>query len=131
MNKILQNNSLSPIALFAVIAGAAGSVVFTLIAGHNNKSVLLVLLFVIWVLSPFVAMVVAAIHSRSWSVRMRSILLYMMIFLTLASIICYSGVMSPPGVKPGFVFLVIPLISWLVLLIIFLTVSVGQRRLNK
>jgi len=42
-----------------VLAGAVGSLGFTLYTGRNNKSVLLIVLFFIWVPSPFIGLLVA------------------------------------------------------------------------
>ncbi|HEX7198860.1 MAG TPA: hypothetical protein VF213_05265, partial [Dongiaceae bacterium] len=44
-------------ALIAALAGAAGSLGLMHRAGHRNPSRLLVLLFALWVLSPFTALV--------------------------------------------------------------------------
>lgn len=43
-------------AMLAVVAGAVGSVGLTLRAGHRNNSLVLQMLFLIWVLLPFVAL---------------------------------------------------------------------------
>ena len=42
-------------ALTFALAGAAGAVGLTLYAGRHNNSLILRLIFVVWVLSPFVA----------------------------------------------------------------------------
>src|SRR5436309_5580415 len=58
------------VALIAALVGALGSVGLVLQVGRRKHSPrLLLALFVIWVLSPFVALVVANIASKSWSVR--------------------------------------------------------------
>lgn len=49
---------LRAVALIAVVAGAGGSIGLMLWAGHRNPSRLLIVLFAIWVLSPFVALVI-------------------------------------------------------------------------
>src|SRR5262245_21009562 len=50
---------LSASAQIAVVAGAGGSLGLMLYAGRRNPSWILLLLFAIWVLSPFVAAVLA------------------------------------------------------------------------
>src|SRR5450432_3739404 len=57
---------LRAVSLIAVVVGAVGSVGLMLSAGRSTPRFLLVL-FVIWVLSPFVALAWANVVSRRWS----------------------------------------------------------------
>ena len=114
-------------AFIVVISGAVGSLGFTLHAGRNNKSILLILLFVVWVLSPFVALAVGNVISNRWPVLTRMILYSLTIALTIGSLVSYSGIFSLPGTKPGFIFLVVPLISWL-LIAIFIPIARSLSR---
>jgi len=61
-------------ALIVVLAGAVGSVGLMLHAGHRNPSRLLLVLFALWVLSPFIALVLANMVSKRWSVLTRATL---------------------------------------------------------
>ena len=117
MKKNLTFSLLRAIAVVVVLAGAGTSLALTLHAGRNNKSVLLPALFFIWVLSPFIALMVAIAVSERWPALARAALYSFMIVLTLSSLVCYSGLLSPKGTKPAFVFLIVPLISWLVIAI--------------
>lgn len=128
MKKILTINNLQKTSFVFVIGGAIDSLAFTLRAGHNNKSVLLILLFAIWVLSPFIALIVANVFSSRWSVPARRTLYCLVIFLTIVSLIGYSGVLSPTGTKTAFVFLVIPLLSWIIMVI---ATILSRRLLHK
>jgi hypothetical protein len=56
---------LQSFALGVIIVGALGSLYLTMRAGGNNKSLLLVLLFLLWVLSPFAALIRINILSGS------------------------------------------------------------------
>lgn len=56
--------SLRKVALIAVVAGAAVSVGLILWIGHRNPSRVLLGLFVIWDLSPFVGLVLADVVSK-------------------------------------------------------------------
>src|ERR1700722_11480860 len=103
------------IALMVVLTGAGGSLGFVVHIGRNNKSVLLIVLFIIWVLSPFVALLIANMISTRWPVLIRKTLYSLTIFFTLGSLICYSGLWSPHGTKPAFIFLVVPLVSWILI----------------
>ncbi len=128
MKKNLTLNILRISSLAVGTIGALGSLCFTIHAGRNNKSVLLVLLFVIWVLSPFAALVVANVVSKRWSIFARKSLYSLMLILTVLSLVCYSGVLSPAGTKTAFVFLVVPLISWLLIAIFILIArSLSQK----
>ena len=117
-------------ALIVVISGALGSVGFTLHTGRNNPSVLLILLFVVWVLSPFVALLVAYVISNRWPVITRVAFYSLMIVLTIGSLVSYAGLFSPSGTKPAFVFLVVPLISWLLIAIFIPIARLLSRRSN-
>ncbi|SRR5258706_11059992 len=129
--KILPLSLLRTIAIVVVLVGAGASLALMFRAGHNNKSVLLLGLFAIWVLSPFVALLVANIVSKNWSVLTRLALYILMLFLTFGSLVGYSGVLSPPGTKPAFVFLVVPLISWLLIVIVIPIAASLSRRLSR
>lgn len=101
-------------ALIAVPAGGVGSVGLMLRAGRHNDSRVLLLLFGIWVLSPFIAALLANVALKHRSVVTRAALYVMMLVLTLGSLAIYGYVaFGHPRVKTGFVFLVVPFASWL------------------
>jgi ABC-type transport system involved in multi-copper enzyme maturation permease subunit len=110
-------------ALIALLAGAFGSVGFMLRAGHPNPSRVLLLLFAIWVLSPFVALVFAIIVSKDSSVLRRATLYGVVVVLTVSSLAIYGAVaFGPPRTKTAFAFVVVPPASWL---LIAITVSIA------
>ena len=110
---------LRAVAMIAVLAGAGGSVGLMLRAGHRNNSRILLVLFGIWVLSPFMALILANVVSKRWSVFSRATLYGVMLVLTLGSLAIYGDVaLGPPRAKPAFVFLVVPLASWLLIAIV-------------
>jgi hypothetical protein len=128
MKKYFTLYMLRIVALTAGLAGALGSLSFVLHTGRNNDSVLLVLLFVAWVLSPFIALFVANLVSMRWPAFTRVILYCLIIFLTVGSLLSYSGTLRLPGKKPAFVFLVVPLLSWIIIAIVIpITISVSHR----
>lgn len=111
--------TLSGAALIAVLAGAVGSLGFMLHAGRHNNSRILLLLFAVWVLSPFMAAVLANGVSKRWSVPTRTTLNVVMLVLTLGSLAVYGDVaFGHPRAKIGFVFLVVPLASWLLMAVV-------------
>jgi hypothetical protein len=102
-------------ALIAVLGGALGSVGFMLRAGRNAP-VFLKLLFGLWVLSPFMALVLADVISKRWSLLTRATLYSVMLVLTLGSLTIYGDVaLAPPRSQGAFVFVVVPPASWLLI----------------
>jgi hypothetical protein len=127
MKKILTLSLLRTVALVVVLAGVVGSISLVLYKGRNNESVLLIALFVAWVLSPFVALLLADKVSKRWTDFTRKTLYILMLALTILSLLSYSGVLSPMETKTAFVFLVVPLISW-VLIVILLLIARSQSK---
>ena len=129
--KISSNQNLLRItALTVVLLGAVGSLYFMFNVGSNQKSVLLLALFTAWVLSPFVGLFVATKISNRWTVVTRSSLYLLMIILAIGSLVAYSGALTPSGTKPAFIFLVIPFVSWLLIVIVIPIVRRWSRNRN-
>jgi hypothetical protein len=83
-------------------------------AGRHQQSRILILLFAVWVLSPFLAGVLAHIASERWSILTRKTLSVVMLVLTVGSLIIYGNTaFGHSTAKVGFVFLMVPLASWL------------------
>jgi hypothetical protein len=88
-------------------------------AGHRNPSRLLLVLFALWVLSPFIALVLANMVSKRWSVLARATLYTVMLVITVGSLAIYGDVaLGPPRTKAAFVFVVVPSASWLLIAIV-------------
>jgi dienelactone hydrolase len=118
-------------AMIAVRAGAVGSVGLMLWVGHRNPSRLLLVLFAIWVLSPFVALVLAHVVSKSWSVITQATLYTVTLVLTLASLAIYAAVAwGPPRAQAAFVFILVPPASWLFVAIVIPITAVISGRLS-
>lgn len=116
---------LRAVAMTGVVAGAGGSLGLMLRVGHRNPSIILLLLFGIWVLSPFVALVFAGFISKRWPLLTRATLYSAMLVVTLGSLAIYGNVaFGPARAKPAAVFLVVPLASWLLIAIV---VPVARR----
>jgi hypothetical protein len=104
-------------ALVAVLVGAAGSVSLMLHVGRRKHSPrLLLVLFAIWLLSPFAALVLAHVISKRWSVLTRATLYSVMLVLTLGSLAIYGDVaLGPLSAKTVPVFVIVPAASWLLI----------------
>ena len=112
-----------------MVAGAVGSVGLTLYAGRHNPSRLLVALFAIWVLSPFLAVTIASRRSSAFA---RGPLYSMSPILTVGSLAMYlHPAWRPSGSAPAFVFLVVPLVSWLLIAIVVVTATLVSRGLPR
>src|SRR5258705_9858346 len=119
---------LGTVALIAVLAGTGGSVGLMLRAGRSAPRLLLVL-FTIWVLSPFVALAWANIVSKRWSVLTRATLYCVTLVITLGSLGIYlDRVLRPPKSTPAFVFVVVPPVSWMLMTIVLATAALILRR---
>jgi len=127
-NELRSLSVLRTAVLIALPAGAAGSIGFMLRAGHRNPSRVLLILFAIWVISPFVALLFATIVSKDWSVLTRSTLYGVMLVLTVSSLAIYGDVaFGPPRVKTAFAFVVVPPASWLLIAITISTAALISR----
>jgi len=118
-------------ALIVVLAGAVGSLGFLLREGRHAPRFLLVL-FVLWVLSPFMALVWANLVSKRWSVATQATLYIVMLVITVGSLSIYGAVaLRLSRAKPAAVFLVVPLASWLLTATGVPIAALTSRRLSR
>ena len=118
---------LRAVALAAALAGAVGSVVLMFRAGH--PPVLLRVLFVIWVLSPFGALLLADMFSQRWSILTRATLYSVTLVIALGSLGIYGAdALGPPKSKAAVVYVVVPTASWLLLAIVIPIAALISRR---
>ena len=118
-------------APMAVLGGAAGSLGFLLGAGRRTPPLLL-LLFVFWVMSPFIALAWATLASKRWSVVTRSTLYILTLVLALGSLIVYGAVtMGPFRTRPAPVFLLVPLASLLLTATVVPITALISRKLSR
>jgi hypothetical protein len=117
-------------ALVAVPAGAVGSVGLMLHAGRHNPSRILLALFTLWVISPFIALASANALLKRWPVHARAALHSVMLIVTLGSLAIYADVaLGPPRAKTAAVFVVVPPSSWLVTaIVVSIAALVSHRR---
>ena len=126
MKRFLTLRIIRTIALVVVLIGAVCSLGLMFHAGRHTP-VLLLVLFVGWVLSPYIGLLIINKISKLWSVPVRVIIYCLMLILTLVSLISYSGALTPPGTRPASIFLIVPLTSWFIILIVIPIV----RRLSR
>ena len=121
---------LRAVALIALPVGAVGSIGLMLRAGHRNPSRVLLVLFAIWVLSPFVALALGNAVSQGWSGLTRATFYSVTLVVTASSLAIYGEVaLGPPRTKTAFAFVVVPPASWLLIAItISIAVVISRRR---
>ena len=103
-------------AIIGLAIGGAASLALTLYAGRHQRSVILILLFALWVVSPFLGILCAHLISDRW-LRFARIMLYA---LTLCVVSICPGIYAAVAfgyttLKMGFVFLVVPFACWVLL----------------
>jgi hypothetical protein len=117
---------LRPAALIAVVVGAVGSAGLLLREGQRTPRFLLVL-FVLWVLSPFMAVVLADAISKRWPVLTGAPLYGVSLVFTLGSLVIYGAVaLGLFRARPAAVFLLVPLASWLLIVIALISGRLRQ-----
>ena len=116
--------------LTVIAAGAAGSVTFLLRAGSRNSSlILLVVLFTIWVLAPFVVLAWAVVVSPRWSAVTQTTLCGVALAVTLGSLACYAGLVKKPEGSPNvFMFVAVPPASVLLMTLVPIAALAARRR---
>ena len=105
-------------ALSAVVTGAAGSIGLLFHASRHPPLILMVL-FVIWVLAPFAALVLAEAVSKRWSVFARTALYSVMLVVTLVSLAVYGDdALGHRWAKAAVVYVIVPPASLLLIAIV-------------
>src|SRR5256885_470779 len=107
-------NGLQTAAVIALPAGAFGSLGLMFWSGRRNPSILLMVLFTIWVLSPFVVLAVAHVSSKGWPARARIVLSIVTLVIAAGSLAMYARMWTPKR-PTAFIFLVVPPVSWLLM----------------
>jgi len=119
-------------ALISVWAGAGGSFGLMLYAGRNNDYLVLMILFTVWVLAPFIALIFANLAYKRWSVLARTALYRVMLVIALGSLAIYiEDALGPQGARGAFVFVAVPLGSLLLIAIVFAIAALMSRRRSR
>ena len=84
-------------------------------AASRQRSIVLIVLFAGWVLSPFIALALAGLRARHWHEYTRTALSGAALGVTFISVSVYTLSAIIPGTKAGFVYLVVPAACWLLI----------------
>ena len=109
---------LAAAARIARWVGAAGSLALMLYAGRSNRHMLITVLFIVWVLAPFVVLAWAAKMADGWSSATRATLQAATLIITAGSLAIYGyRAAFPPRTTGAFLFVIVPPVSVLLLLV--------------
>ena len=116
------------ISLVALVAGTVGSEILVIRAGGSAQPLLSVLFFV-WIILPLVALAWANIASKSWQPFVRISLYSTTLLIALGSLAFYGRIILPRGGSPrAFVFVMGPIASWALMLIVVPTAAALSRK---
>jgi len=123
---------LRAVALITLAVGAMGSLAFMFREGQQTPRFLLVL-FTIWVLAPFVALLLANKVSKHWSVLTQGTLYCVTLIVALGSLAMYGEWINvkPPRSANAFLFVVVPPVSLLFIMISVAIASFISGRLSR
>ena len=101
-------------AFVAVILGAVGSIGLWIHATRHPPLAIIVL-FVIWVLSPFVLLGISHAVAKRWAPGTQTALYLVMLFVSLGSILIYADdAIAHRTAHPAAVYVVVPAVAWVV-----------------
>jgi hypothetical protein len=116
-------------AQIAVPLGAVGSVGLMLYTGRHNPSLLLMVIFALWVLSPFVVLGLSDILSKHWSSLTRTAVYSVSLVIAVLTVAIYAEVaFGPPRAKTATLFVIVPPASWLAIATVVLIAALISRR---
>ncbi len=105
---------LRSISLIALVIGAFGSIGLWIHAAQHPPP-LLIVLFVGWVLSPFVVLGIGHVLAKRWAPGTQTALYSVTLFVTVASIVIYADdAVAHRTAHPAFVYVAVPPASWIV-----------------
>ena len=117
------------VALIITAVGAASSVALMIRAADRTPA-LLIVLFIGWVLAPFVVLFWANVASARWSTSLRVALVWVTIVVALGSVVVYGGLVDvrPPGAPNAFPFVITAPAAILLIAITAAIVALTSRK---
>jgi len=110
---------LHTVALTVFELSTISSLVFLFVAGQHQSSIVLKILFAVWVFLPFAGLFVLERHFKRSAFLIQRKVQRLLLVSSLASVTAYSGIFLPEDTKSAFIFLVTPLAVWLAIVISF------------
>lgn len=120
---------LRTITLIIVGLGGVTSLALVQWAGRTNKHVWLTILFIFWVLAPFIAGILASRFAKRWSFQAHAVIYFAMLVIALASMVVYiNDAIHPREAQRAFVFVIVPGASLVFLAMGFLVAFFMSRK---
>lgn len=120
--------SLHTTARVAAVIGAVASVALTLYAGRSNNLPFLMVLMAGWVFAPFFGFALASRFSANWPPGARTTLDVAIVVIAAAALGIYARDALQPPPRRAVVYVLVPIVSWLVLLGVAAAGFVFRRR---
>jgi uncharacterized membrane protein YsdA (DUF1294 family) len=116
-------------ALIALVTGAIGAIGLWIHAAQHPPP-LIITLFVVWVLSPFVFLGIGHVVAKRWAPRTQAALYWVTLLVTLASIAIYADdAVAHRTAHPAFVYVAVPPASWVISVIALAFAALtGQKK---
>ena len=119
------------VARTALAIGAAGSFALMVYAGRHNRSIALVLLFTVWVSSPFVALAIADRWAKRWQPVSRAAFYGVMFAVSLGSLLVYAFDALRPRPQAAFFYVLVPPTCWIIGTVVLAIVALLARRARR
>ena len=125
-------NALRTASRIALPVGAVGTVVLFFRASDRTPP-LLIVLFLVWLLSPFAVLAWAHVRSARWPPATRAAVYAVTLAIALASLAIYGNVIAVTrvGAPKAAPFVVVAPASWLLIAVIVPLAGLLSRRLDK
>jgi hypothetical protein len=118
-------------ALVAVLAGAVGAIGLWIYAAKHPPP-LIIALFVVWVLSPFVILGIGHVVAKRWSPGTQKALYWVTLIIALATLVIYGDdAIAHRTTHPAFVYVAVPPASWLVTIAAVLIAALMAKRIKR
>ena len=103
-------------ALFSLLVGAVISLGLMLWVGRHDSSIVMMLLFTVWVASPFAGMALVLRSAKRWPHVRQNVTYNQIRFISLGSALIYFSTVDVKQLaKPAGPFLAVPVASWLLM----------------
>jgi hypothetical protein len=122
---------LRTISHIALVIGGLGSVALMLLSGLRPP-VFLIILFIGWVLAPFVLLGATIVLSSRWSTITRHTLYWLTMLIAAGSLAIYIYVLIKPlQSQPAFPYVAVPIVSVVIILAALLVTALISRRSHR
>jgi len=119
---------LRAVARTVLAVGAAGSLALMISAGRHNRSIVLILLFIGWVSSPFIALAVLDRWTMRWSPTTRSVFYWLMAAAAAGSLGVYVFDALRPRPQAAFFYVLVPPATWVIGGVVLALAAAMSRR---